>query len=97
MTDHNTKAAIGGALIVIVFYTLQQFAIELGAGHVPIPAEYQWTVPIATALITGVASTLTPTMRREAPAEHPPIYTLHEDHLEPFLKLPAATVEPLAA
>jgi lipopolysaccharide export LptBFGC system permease protein LptF len=66
VSDNNTRAAIGGAIAIIVTYTLQQFAVELGAGHVPIPEAWHWTVPIVTALIGGVLATLTPSLRRSS-------------------------------
>lgn len=39
---------------VVLSFTLTAFAIELGKGTVPIPPEYQWTVPILNAAITGL-------------------------------------------
>ena len=51
---------MGAALTVVLVYVLQQFAIELGAGHVPIPDEWRWIVPILGAFIAGVLTAITP-------------------------------------
>jgi hypothetical protein len=64
MSDDNTRAAIGGAIALVISYTLQQLAVELGAGQVPIPDAWHWTVPIMGALISGVVAVLTPTLRK---------------------------------
>lgn len=56
----NAGAGVGAAITVVFTYVMQQFAIELGAGHVPIPEQWQWTVPILTALIAGVLAVITP-------------------------------------
>lgn len=56
----NAGAGMGAALTIVLVYVMQQFAIELGAGHVPIPEAWQWTVPILTALIAGLLAVLTP-------------------------------------
>jgi hypothetical protein len=56
----NAGAGIGAGLTIVLVYVMQQFAIELGAGHVPIPEAWQWTVPILTALIAGLLAVLTP-------------------------------------
>lgn len=53
MTPHPllNRALQAGA--VILSFVLTAFAIELGKGTVPIPAEYQWLVPIINAAVTG--------------------------------------------
>lgn len=43
----------GYALAIVLSYGLTAFAIQLGAGKVPIPEAWQWTVPIIGALITA--------------------------------------------
>lgn len=72
----NTGAGIGAALTIVLVYVMQQVAIELGAGHVPIPDEWRWTVPILTALIAGVLAVLTPYYSRtEQETGHREIHT----------------------
>jgi hypothetical protein len=36
-------------VLAVLGAVVGQFAVELGAGRVPIPAEWAWTVPIAVA------------------------------------------------
>lgn len=42
---------------------LAQLAIELGRGQVPIPAGYEWTVPLLSAALVALTATL-PKVRR---------------------------------
>ena len=52
-------------LIAVFAAVVGQFAVELGAGRVPIPAAYLWVVPIANAgLVTLVAYLPSPASRR---------------------------------
>ena len=39
--------------LVLLNLALGAFALQLGAGKVPIPADWQWTVPIIMAVVTG--------------------------------------------
>lgn len=41
------------ALAVIANFVLTAFAIQLGAGKVPIPEASQWTVPLISAAVTA--------------------------------------------
>jgi len=56
----NAGAGMGAAATIVLVFVMQQVAIELGAGHIPIPDEWRWTVPILTALCAGVLAVLTP-------------------------------------
>lgn len=42
----------------VVNLALTAFAIQLGAGNVPIPTSLIWTVPILTAVVTGLMAFL---------------------------------------
>lgn len=53
----KTNAALYGVLILLNI-GLTQFAVELGAGHVPVPEAVRWIVPIVTALLTGLGALL---------------------------------------
>lgn len=48
------------ALVALAVFgaVMGQFAIELGAGHVPIPEAFQWTVPILNAGLVVLVSFL---------------------------------------
>lgn len=50
--------------LVILNLALGAFAIQLGAGKVPIPAEWQWAVPVLLAVVNGIAMFL-PKLGRE--------------------------------
>ena len=49
-----------GAYLALMFVSgaLAQFAIELGAGHVPVPIEWRWVVPILSAGIVALTPLL---------------------------------------
>ena len=53
---NRTMAAYG--VLVVVNMGLAQFAVELGAGNVPIPMEWRWVVPIAVAMLTATTALL---------------------------------------
>ena len=61
----NTGAAIGGVITLIVSAVIGAFNMQLGAGKVPIPVEWQWCVPIAGAGITALLAVLTPRVGKE--------------------------------
>lgn len=48
-------SGVGYAILAIANLVLGQLAIEMGAGRVPVPAEFQWLVPLAMAALNGVA------------------------------------------
>ena len=64
---NNGGATIGAAGIVVFVLVLQQLAVELSAGHVPIPMEWRWVVPILGAAITGSLAVLSPNIRQRRP------------------------------
>lgn len=39
---------------VVLNYGLTAFAIELGKGNVPIPTQWQWIIPILSAVVTAL-------------------------------------------
>lgn len=41
------------ALAVIANFVLTSFAIQLGAGRVPIPEAWEWITPLISAAVTG--------------------------------------------
>lgn len=41
------------ALAMIANFVLTAFAIQLGAGKVPIPPGWEWTIPLIAAAVTG--------------------------------------------
>jgi hypothetical protein len=50
--------------LAVLGAVLGQFAIELGAGRVPVPAGYNWLIPIANAgLVVLVAHLPSPASR----------------------------------
>ena len=64
---NNTGAGIGAGLVIVLTLVLQQLAVELSAGHVPIPMEWRWVVPIVGAAITGSLAVLSPNIRQRRP------------------------------
>lgn len=53
----NLEKAGYGALIIINM-ACAALAIEVGAGRAPIPAEWQWLVPVIVAVLTGLTMLL---------------------------------------
>lgn len=53
MTTNPAISRVLQGAAVIASFVLTAFAVELGKGTVPIPEQWQWTVPILNAAITG--------------------------------------------
>lgn len=53
----KSNAALYG-LLTVLNAGLAQFALELGAGNVPVPPEWRWVVPIAVAALTSATALL---------------------------------------
>jgi len=58
-------ALVSYGTLAVLNLMLTAFAVELGAGRVPIPAEAQWVVPVLVAGLTG-ATMLLPRLRLTA-------------------------------
>ena len=43
---------------VVLSYALTSFGIQLGAGKVPISPDWEWVVPILSAVVTGLLTLL---------------------------------------
>lgn len=56
----NGGAGAGMMIVIVLSYFLDAMLVQLGAGNIPIPKEYIWTVPLLTALIRGLMAVLTP-------------------------------------
>lgn len=52
------KHAIVYGLLAVGNAILTQTAVELGAGHVPLPADWRWVVPIASAGLVALTALL---------------------------------------
>lgn len=52
MSNPMTSRALY-ALAVIANFVLTSFAIQLGAGRVPIPEAWEWITPLISAAVTG--------------------------------------------
>lgn len=48
-----TMSRVLYALAVIANFILTAFAIQLGAGKVPIPEAWSWVIPLISAAVTG--------------------------------------------
>lgn len=57
MSNPYVSRFLYGAAI-IASYALTAFAIQLGAGRVPISDDWQWVVPILSAVVTGLLTLL---------------------------------------
>lgn len=56
--SNPTASRILYAAAIVVSYALTAFAIQLGAGKVPISDDWQWVVPIVSAVVTGMLTLL---------------------------------------
>lgn len=45
-------------LVIVASYGLTAFAVQLGAGKVPIPDEWEWVLPILSAVVTATLTLL---------------------------------------
>lgn len=48
-----TRSRVLYAVGVIANFALTAFAVQLGAGKIPIPEAWSWVVPILAAIVTG--------------------------------------------
>lgn len=56
--NQSNATLIGYSTLAILNAILMQFAVELGAGRVPIPDAWRWAVPIASAGLVALTALL---------------------------------------